>query len=268
MGKIAAENNRIQKLNDLINKKEKELAPLDIDETDYKAEGNEKTYSKEKFKDVMLKLQEIETSLADHDNKLENLKQSICQITGQETFDNWENIITAFYKTRGEAISNYNRITAGIIGQIIVHEALEELKSEEDLKIIDSLKSKTIQGPLFALTGRYKEITFEDERLIVKDDYNDFLFKDLSTGAAEQILLALRLGFSSRLLAKDRLFLILDDSFQYSDWKRRPLSVKMMGELAKNGWQILCFTMDDHIKDLFEKTGKQFGNEFKFFELK
>ncbi|KKK91817.1 hypothetical protein LCGC14_2709160, partial [marine sediment metagenome] len=81
------------------------------------------------------------------------------------------------------------------------------------------------------------------------------------------ILLALRIGFSSRLLAKDRLFLILDDSFQYSDWKRRPLSVEMMGELAKNGWQIICFTMDDHIKDLFKKTGKQFGNEFKFFEL-
>ncbi|HEB30256.1 MAG TPA: hypothetical protein ENI15_05195 [Spirochaetes bacterium] len=267
MEKIASEKTRIKKLTDLSKEKEIELAPLDVDKTDYKEEGNDKAYSKEKFKDVKLKLQEIENSLTDHDNKLESLKQSICHITSSETFENWEDILTAFYKERDETISGYKKITAGIIGQFIVHEVLEELRSEEDIKIIDSFKSKTIQGPLFALTGRYKEITFEDERLIVKDDYNDFLFKDLSTGAAEQILLALRIGFSSRLLAKDRLFLILDDSFQYSDWKRRPLSVEMMGELAKNGWQIICFTMDDHIKDLFKKTGKQFGNEFKFFEL-
>jgi uncharacterized protein YhaN len=265
--KIEKEKIGIEKLNTRLNKKKVELASLNVYTTDYKTLGNDKTYSIDRFNDVSLELKKIEDDLSTHDNELESLKQAVCNITGLESVEKWEDILTDFYSTRDETISLYNSITADIYGQIMVHEVLEDLRSKEDTKIIESLKSKTIQEPLFELTGRYRRIALEDDQLIVKDDYNDFSFKNLSTGTAEQILLALRIGFGSRLLTKDRLFLILDDAFQYSDWKRRPLSVRKMGELAKQGWQVICFTMDDHIKDLFNKTGKQFGDDFRFFEL-
>ena len=41
----------------------------------------------------------------------------------------------------------------------------------------------------------------------------------------------------------------------------------MMVDLAKAGWQILYFTMDDHIRGLFEKKGKVFGDQFRIIEL-
>ncbi|GAG72424.1 unnamed protein product, partial [marine sediment metagenome] len=61
-------------------------------------------------------------------------------------------------------------------------------------------------------------------------------------------MLALRIGFSSKLLKKDTLFLILDDAFQHSDWERRETLVKRLADIAKDGWQIIYLTMDDHIK--------------------
>ena len=38
-------------------------------------------------------------------------------------------------------------------------------------------------------------------------------------------------------------------------------------DLAKMGWQIIYFTMDDHIRDLFERKGKLFGDDFILKEL-
>ena len=70
------------------------------------------------------------------------------------------------------------------------------------------------------------------------------------------------------ILRKNHLFLILDDAFQYSDWNRRKLLVKKMAELAKNNWQIIYFTMDNHIQELFDKSGEKFGIAYKKFELK
>jgi hypothetical protein len=265
--KIAEEKTRIKNINALKTKKEVELAGLNVDETDYRATGNDRTYNSEMFDNVIRELGEIEKALSAHDSKLEALKQSICGIAGLEPFEKWEDVLTSFYHVRDETTAAFNSLTANIIGRIIVHEVLEELRSEEDKKITESFKSRTIQDPLFELTGRYRQIILEDDQLIVRNNFNDFPFKDLSTGTQEQVLLALRIGFGSRLLTKDRLFLILDDSFQYSDWKRRPLSVVKMGKLAKQGWQVICFTMDDHIRDLFGKTGRQFGDDFRFFEL-
>jgi uncharacterized protein YhaN len=83
-----------------------------------------------------------------------------------------------------------------------------------------------------------------------------FKVAELSTGAKEQTLLALRLGIALYLLKQDRMFLILDDAFQHSDWIRRDGLVDQFVDLASQGWQILYFTMDDHIRDLFESKGK------------
>ena len=52
-------------------------------------------------------------------------------------------------------------------------------------------------------------------------------------------MLALRIGFTSRLLNQDRLFLILDDAFQHSDWDRRKILVDKLAGIAENGWQII-----------------------------
>jgi uncharacterized protein YhaN len=64
------------------------------------------------------------------------------------------------------------------------------------------------------------------------------------------------------------MFLILDDAFQHSDWKRRERLVNKLFDLSKQGWQIIYFTMDDHIRQLFEEKAKKAGKvQYQTIEL-
>ena len=98
--------------------------------------------------------------------------------------------------------------------------------------------------------------------MVVDGDDNEFPVKDLSTGAREQVFLGARLGFA-RLALDDRpAFLVLDDAFQHSDWPRRRRLVEQVLTLVEAGWQVLYFTMDDHIQDLFDTAGQQLGDRY------
>jgi len=78
----------------------------------------------------------------------------------------------------------------------------------------------------------------------------------------------LRIGFSSKILKQDTLFLVLDDAFQHSDWERRKILIDKLANIAKTGWQIIYLTMDDHIKELFDEAGKEFkSGQYKCFDL-
>jgi uncharacterized protein YhaN len=84
----------------------------------------------------------------------------------------------------------------------------------------------------------------------------------MSTGAQEQAWLALRLGFASLNMEGQAAFLILDDAFQHSDWKRRPNMVTEVIRLAESGWQVFYFSMDDHISGLFRAAAKKLQVNF------
>jgi uncharacterized protein YhaN len=81
-------------------------------------------------------------------------------------------------------------------------------------------------------------------------------------------MLALRIGFASKVLKQDTLFLILDDAFQHSDWDKRKILVNKLADIAAGGWQIIYFSMDNHIRELFDSAGSKFKKgEYKFIEL-
>ena len=153
---------------------------------------------------------------------------------------------------------------AEIIGKRLLFDVIQDLRKDEDKNILEGLNSVAEGSLLNGITGRYESFHLDGDALFVSDAYQDFPLADLSTGAQEQVMLALRIGFATRLLGKegDTLFLVLDDAFQYSDWDRREKLMDATVQLAKNGWQIFYFSMDDHIRELFDKRGKQFGKDY------
>jgi uncharacterized protein YhaN len=103
---------------------------------------------------------------------------------------------------------------------------------------------------------------------MVYDGLGRFALSELSTGAQEQVLLALRLAFSRSIFGQESLFLILDDAFQHSDWQRRERLVAEMVSVARQGWQIIYFTMDDHIRDLVHQYVRpEFHDQYCFRDL-
>jgi uncharacterized protein YhaN len=142
------------------------------------------------------------------------------------------------------------------------------LREQEDQQISIALSSELMKKPIKLITPSYEGVDLDGEELIVYNDMERFPLSVMSTGAKEQVLLALRIGLAEHILGEKKMFLVLDDAFQHSDWDRRERLVDEMTMMAKTGWQILYFSMDDHIKQLFEDRVKPvFGKRYEVFEL-
>jgi hypothetical protein len=259
-------NNR--DLRDRIDREKDEIRKLGVPETDYLLEEVKIKYDHRQYSKIQSRLGQIREEVGNREDKLQKLKYRIYQKTGDDSSIGWEELIENLRVKRQEVQNGLREITAGIVAGFSVHKIISELRFEEDAKIQEGLKSEVVLDPLKDITQRYSRLILDDSRLIVSDQYDDFDIKDLSTGAKEQVMLALRIGFTSKLLGKDAMFLILDDAFQHSDWQKRKILINKLAEISKKGWQIFYLTMDDHIKELFDKTGKNLKDgKYKSFTL-
>jgi DNA repair exonuclease SbcCD ATPase subunit len=262
--------NRLSDLKSKVGENEKSLVSLQIDESDYLSKKPDIEYSKHREDKLRDEKKQIEEDIRRVDDKLKILEQRICDQTGDKIDTPWEKLIYNLQKKCSEVEEEYKQVTAEIIGKKAVFDVVQNLRKDEGQKILESLQSEAITTILENITGRYTKLSLKEDRLVVSSAYdNDFNLSDLSTGAQEQVMLALRIGFASKLLGKqgEPLFLILDDAFQYSDWERRERLVDTVIGLAKSNWQIIYLTMDDHIKGLFQKRGKAFGSDFQYVDL-
>ena len=254
-------------LREQINAKKERLLKMGVDETNYLREEVGVKYSQEEFKKIEQKLEEIKNEIRIKEKEFEDLKPKVCSKTGDDLSISWEQLLENLHNKRLEKQNRLNELEAKIIAGIIVHRIISQLRNEEDTKIREGLESDIVLKPLRDLTQRYNKLALDGGNLTVSDDYKNFPLKDLSTGAKEQVMLALRIGFSSKLLKQDSLFLILDDAFQHTDWERRKTVVKQLADITKKGWQIIYLTMDNHIKGLFDEVGKELKEDYRSLEL-
>ncbi len=251
-----------------IKEKQGELKGLGISEQEYETENPEIEFSQDKIVEIEEKIKELNEKQNEQQNKFSNLKGEICKITGLDFSSDWNSLIEKLFQKRDEIVSNLIDIESKIIAGKIVSDTIDEILKEEDEKIIELMNSDELQYFLPKISKNYKNLLFDENgNILIGNDYETFQLKDLSTGAKEQILLAIRLGFTKKILKKDRAFFILDDAFQHSDYDRRPLIVKSLVNLAKDNWQIIYLTMDDNIKELFEIYGKDLEDQYKLIEL-
>lgn len=199
---------------------------------------------------------------------LENLKREIKTEIKSDSSD-WGELINVLQEKREKTAREYKEKTAEILAKMKVFNVIQSLREEENNTIVNGLKNKLVIEPLNYLTSHYTGIRYDaGQGLILNtNDDEEYSLADISTGAREQVFLALRIGFASIKMEGQPAFLLLDDAFQHSDWLRRPNLVDHLFNLVENGWQVFYFTMDDHIRDLFLTKGKKIGEKFKYQEL-
>ena len=266
---------RIQELEqgvDVIEKKiqsrREAVGRLDVDPSDYLEQDPGVAYQKSHLESLEAKRDEVEQTIRTQEEGVNDLKQRICRETYDDISVEWEQLIENLRTVRQEIVDEYKSQVAEILAKVIIHEELEVMREREDENILSGLRSRHVAVPLKQVTGRYDRATLRNDQLVVTDAYNDFPLASLSTGAQEQVLLALRIGFASRILQQDTLFMILDDAFQHADWERREWLLDEVVELGQQGWQIIYLTMDDHLRDRFGERGEQvFGEAFRAINL-
>ncbi|MCD4847463.1 MAG: AAA family ATPase [Candidatus Aegiribacteria sp.] len=245
------------------------LTRLDIPQEEYLETAAEVEWDNEALRHKHDELTMTEAKLNIEGLSLESLKSRLAGETAGNTTDTWEELLTALESKQGKVAEDYRSITAEILAKIEVCKTIDEFRNKENARIKSSLESEALTKPLLALTDRYSGVILTDEgnlNLISKTG-DEFPLETLSTGASEQVHLALRTGFAE-LAMQQPAFLILDDAFQHSDWGRRKNLISHTLYMIKQGWQIFYFTMDDHIKELFMDAGKDLKKKFKSVELK
>lgn len=243
------------------------LLELNVDSSEFEREEPDIKFDENEYNDINKSKREIEGEILLQAQKLDDLKSEICKVTKDDFSTPWMELIGNLAKKKEEILNDYKNITAEIIGKNIVYNIVEGLYEKEDEKIQEVMKSDVISKTLKDVTTRYNKISLLNDRMIVSDSFNDFPVTLISDGATEQVFLALRIGMAKHWFKEDELFLILDDAFLHSDYNRRPKLVDKIVELAKNGWQIICFTFDDNIRNLIDKKVKNLKNEYRFLNL-
>ncbi|HNT70084.1 MAG TPA: hypothetical protein PKI83_00330 [Bacteroidales bacterium] len=218
----------------------------------------------------------LENLVNDKSNQLKELekenldyKGEIANITGLSIKDDWNTLIDQLYAKQNEILNQLKHQESFIIAGILVHQAISELLRAEDEHIQNSINSPNFSDLLFEITGKYKNLTIDDEgKILISSDTAEYKLQDLSTGTKEQVLFALRVTLAEKIL-DDKAFFILDDAFQHSDYDRRPKLIDQVFSLADRGWQIIYLTMDKHIQNLFidRASNRQDFNEIELGRL-
>jgi hypothetical protein len=259
---------RLKELGDNRRQVELDLVRLGIAQEEYSAEEPVSEFDEGAYRRLDQECLDLQTKSNKLESGVNSLKHAIASYVDLEFSSPWEDLIDALQERRAQAVSDYRKLTAHILAGILLNKELREMAEAEDERIRTDLYSPLVLNPLREITRRYQRIDLLDGKLVVSDDFNEFNLSDLSTGAQEQVLMALRIGFAAKLLGHESLFLVLDDAFQHADWNRRGYLIEQVLELAEKGWQIIYLTMDDHIRDLFTTTFQpHFGSRFVYHEL-
>ncbi len=245
------------------------LLPLNVPPSDYLQAGSAVKWNSTELIKQEKQLDDINQRIVVLENEMNDLKGRIAAETAKSYSESIEDLMDELYKKKQQVADKYRIMCSETLAMIKVVEIVNELTGQEDMEIKDNLSLPAITNLLSAITGgKYTDINMDDNgslSLITGND-EEYPLSLLSKGAREQIYLALRAGFAERVL-KNPAFLILDDAFQHSDYERRKNLVEHTMRLVDAGWQIFYFTMDDHMKHLFEAAGNNMKGDFKNISL-
>lgn len=246
----------------------KQLNQVGVAELDYLSDPVEVGYSQQRHEQFKMERDSLAGQIENDKSKAQDIAHEAARIAGVPITTNLQDILDGLRTKRNGLEAEIQGRRSDIFAMLSLKKALDEHQANELGMIQSTLASTSCGQVLHKITRRYDSITIEDEKLVIREEFDSHILSEVSTGTQEQVLLAVRIGLLNYVLKNRKSFLILDDAFQHSDWDRRENLIDVLAELAKDGWQILYFTMDDHIRDLFETRLKpRFPGEYQLIDL-
>ncbi|HOG65223.1 MAG TPA: AAA family ATPase [Spirochaetota bacterium] len=247
---------RLAKHEETCRKYELDLARLGVDELDWLEEGNGIPYSGAQVHKLETGLDAIRDELKKEEEVLRTVQLHAVRLLQQQLPTNHEQAALLLEEARREAERDVRKTFAKLAAGHLVEQVLQRFLDEEDRRVESWMNDAGVGKLVHAVTGRYNRLAFEENELVVANKTERFALSSLSSGATEQVLLGVRMGIAQAVTGEETLFLLLDDAFQLSDWKRRGMLVTALGRMLDQGWQVVYFTMDDDIRQRMAALGK------------
>ena len=133
--------------------------------------------------------------------------------------------------------------------------ALDLLKKDERSRVGElffGTESRVSERFAQITDGRYESVHYDEaqnELWVRTASGLDLRPKQLSQSTFDQLYFAVRTAFAQSIFVEQPGFLLLDDAFLAADATRLERQVRIIGELAENGWQVIYFTANDATKD-------------------
>ncbi len=245
-----------QEVQESINSLRADLSSLNVPPDSYLHDQPAEQWDQSLFLKLRDELETVSGSLQAARQNIETLKTDISVAVGVNSRDLGQ-LLAALENRINTSRKAYMDLTSRILAENTVYRTLCEFRLLENAKLDKALESRQVISPLCRITDHYSGLRMDTDGYLHVQTVSgsEYPLTQLSTAAAEQVHIALRTGFAELSLG-DTAFLIFDDAFQHSDWKRRKNLVNHIIELADSGWQIFYFTMDDHLMKLFDKSGR------------
>ncbi len=253
---------------DTIASMQSELDRLNVPSEAYIEQSPGVEWDPDREQRLTAELEDVEEEIERLGDDLSELKAEIKGLTGRKMTDSMEDLVTALRDLRDAKESRHRQVMASMTAQVAVMNVIRDLRAEEGELIDRGLEEPVLSEAIRKVTSHYTGICMDEERRLVLATREGELYPlaALSTGAREQVYLALRTAFASMVM-KDNAFLLLDDAFQHSDWNRRTRMVNYTLGLVNSGWQVFYFCVDYHLRNLFMKAGEGLGGRFRSMEL-
>lgn len=139
---------------------------------------------------------------------------------------------------------------AGSLARQIFDEVSSSYLTSLDRYISGKGVGKTVEKLFGEVMGdRFKvQFDFDTNKFVIDENGLTYPETDLSSGAKKHLFYSARLALVERI-APEPAFLILDDPYLFYQKERKRKAIKQLNSFINDGWQVLCFTVDDRTRD-------------------
>ena len=198
--------------------------------------------------------QEEEKNRREERLKLEEKKKFLRELLGEKESRREEFILEkdSFYEKLHEQSKDEE------IGALeLAMDRIRELSALRKEEVLEQLLEKTSKVLTQITKGKYRKLILEENtEPAVWDGNRTVKLFQLSTGCADQVYLALRIGLQDLLLEEDTLPLMFDDAFVYFDDKRLEQLLLYLNSLDR---QVLLFSCHKRELRILEKHRIPYG---------
>lgn len=234
-----------------------------VEDVDRSYTEGELEEARERLKELEHEMEEMEEEVKRHRERLREFDRRVREVSPSDYLDGVDDVgvdSVLDLPVAGCAVEEFvENVEADRDAAQLAIDVLEEMEQKEEEEIDELLGGDGYVRDVFrdVTDGSYVDVWYDGSSGAVKverADGRELSAAELSQGTYDLLYLAIRLKLARELSGDEPGFLLLDSPFVHSDSDRVDREVRMLEDLAEDGWQILYLSFREVVRDAVEEV--------------